>query len=440
MTSNDYSFKYVYIPWVFFMLFGAGCESKKPVVVNDRVHYVIGVSPFLDDSVKDTVYQHIVGFLLEDMPLNSSLSLYDAYHIKTITQIDIPNVGAFRSSKTRANQFKDPIQKLKKFLAMKHDEPSDSPFDLDQAIRFPQFMDFVGENLTGPEHSIILSVLGGPLYLDDREPDFSMVNGYFPSDGHLLATRDKSVYGLQSRAGALQDINVHLCYFGNPWVSEIHQEKIGRFWTLFLKQQGGRLATFCGDIPTMFNAICAGTNVSDTRNRRHEIDSEQTKIEMLRITRKVGLADWLMSDVSGATRPPAITKGPMKIGIRWKGDIDLDLYARPANGGEMLFFEHTQSPEGYYFKDHRSSPDREYEFIDFAQPVEIHQVEAMINLYEGDMPGGPEGEIRIEFDGRIYVDRFSLDAERGNQGRAGSSQKDFWTRIDIPGVLKLEEN
>ena len=51
----------------------------------------------------------------------------------------------------------------------------------------------------------------------------------------------------------------------------------------------------------------------------------------------------------------------MKIGIRWRGDIDLDLYAAANPEAETLFFQHTRSPEGYYFKDHRSSPDREYD-------------------------------------------------------------------------------
>ena len=49
-------------------------------------------------------------------------------------------------------------------------------------------------------------------------------------------------------------------------------------------------------------------------------------------------------------------EGPLKIGIRWKQNIDLDLYAAPRPGAETLFFQHPRSPEGYYFKDHRSSP------------------------------------------------------------------------------------
>jgi hypothetical protein len=55
------------------------------------------------------------------------------------------------------------------------------------------------------------------------------------------------------------------------------------------------------------------------------------------------------------------------------------------------------------------------------------------------VPGGPGGEIRIEFDGKIYSDRFQLAAERGNEGREGREQGRFWTRIDVPGVLKLRD-
>ena len=86
--------------------------------------YVIGLSPFLDKAVKDDVFRRLVGFVLEDMPLGSSLALYDAYQLQSITQLDIPGVRAFRSGKTRANQFKEPIDKLRKFLATDQPRPA----------------------------------------------------------------------------------------------------------------------------------------------------------------------------------------------------------------------------------------------------------------------------------------------------------------------------
>jgi hypothetical protein len=44
--------------------------------------------------------------------------------------------------------------------------------------------------------------------------------------------------------------------------------------------------------------------------------------------------------------PPSQMVGPLKIGIRWKENIDLDLYATPRRDAETLFFQHPRSPEG----------------------------------------------------------------------------------------------
>jgi hypothetical protein len=224
-------------------------------------------------------------------------------------------------------------------------------------------------------------------------------------------------------------------------VSEVHQEKITRFWSLYVQGQGARLATFCGDLPTVFNAARAGAGLAAASPSRYEVDPQQTKIEMLRITRDVSLADWITRDTlpQGPAGPPTKRVGPMKIGIRWKGKIDLDLYACPAPGADTLYFEHTRSAEGYYYKDHRSSPEREYEFIEFEAPVDIGRVEASVNFYQGNAPGGPAGEIRIEFEGKIYSGRFAITADHGNEGRSGGSQGKYWARIDIPGLLKLTE-
>jgi hypothetical protein len=129
--------------------------------------------------------------------------------------------------------------------------------------------------------------------------------------------------------------------------------------------------------------------------------------------------------------------GPMKIGIRWTENIDLDLYSAARPGAETLFFQHTQAPEGYYYKDHRSSPGREYEFIEFESPVDIREVEASVNFYKGNCDEGPKGEVRIEFDDKIYSGRFSITATEGNKGRSGRSQRDYWFHIPVQEILKL---
>ena len=396
--------------------------------------FVVGLSPYLDRSVKDDLFRRVVGFVLEEMPLGSSLRIYDAFALRTVAEVRIPNTIAFRSGRTRANQFGEPIRRLREFLATTNAAPANAT---EGAVRLPQFLDFLATEPGRSNRDTVVMLVGSPLYADAKEPGFSMLDGYVPTDGHLAASREDTVYGLRERRGALEGVMLHCGYFGDPWVSDVHQDKVVRFWRLYLAGQGGRLGVFTGDLSTLFRA--AKSPPESLPPLAVAIDPSQTKISMVRITRNAGVADWITRDLSGggATAPPVRISGPLKIGIRWAGGIDLDLYARPRNGAETLFFQHPKSPEGYYFKDHRSSPEREFEFIEFETPVNVWELDARVNLFEGEAPEGAQGEVRIEFDGRIYSGRFTLEGTHGNQGRTGPNQRRAWARIDVPEILRL---
>ena len=397
--------------------------------------FVVGISPFLDKAVKDDVYRSIVRLLVQDLPLNSSLTVYDAFELKTITHVALPEARVFHSPKTRANQFAGPIRDLKKFLAQEHTAPTNAHLKFEEAIRLPQFLDFLADNLHATNVQPAVLLVGSPLYQDAREPRFSMVDGYFPSDGHLLASRERSIFGLTANAAAMPSLAIHWLYFADPWVNDLHKEKVTRFWTLYLQRRGAQLAAFTTDLPSALQSFTQNAPGTTPASKNWTVDAG--KIEMLRVSRDVQVADWLTRSTVSDEPPPTTLVGPMKIGIRWKYNIDLDLYAMPRHGAETLYFEHVRSPEGYYYKDHRSSPGREYEFIEFELPVNAREVEAFVNFYKGRCPGGPRGEVRIEFDGRIYAAPFSISAEEGNLGRSGESQQEFWTRIPVQEILKL---
>src|SRR5216684_1248008 len=57
--------------------------------------FVIGISPYLDKSAKDDVYRSVVRLLVEDLPLNSTVAIYDAFDLKSVAQVTLPNVRAF---------------------------------------------------------------------------------------------------------------------------------------------------------------------------------------------------------------------------------------------------------------------------------------------------------------------------------------------------------
>jgi hypothetical protein len=232
---------------------------------------------------------------------------------------------------------------------------------------------------------------------------------------------------------------VNWVYFGDPWVNDLYKEKISRFWALFFQQRGARLATFSSDLPTGLGGFSASAADGLASARSWSITPGDTKLEMLRVSRSVELTDWLTrgSLAETAQRPPTVMVGPMKIGIRWQDNIDLDLYSTPHSGAETLFFQHPRSPEGYYYKDHRSSPGKEYEFIEFETPVDIREVEAFVNFYKGYCEGGPRGEVRIEFDGKIYGGPFAISSSKGNRGRTGDEQREYWVQIPVLEIMKV---
>jgi len=406
--------------------------------------FVVGISPFLDTSVKDIIYRGLTRLIVEDLPLDTRLEVFDAYNLRSVAHVEIPAAKVFNSPKTRANQFAPAIAEIREFLAQDNPPPKGlkAGDGCGAPIRLPQFLDFLARNGTArdPQTKWPLLLIGSPLYQDAKEPDFSMADGFFPSDGHLRASRADSIFGFNPGDELAQPWLADWVYFGDPWLTDLHREKVQRFWALYIERRGGRLASFSGDLQTALAAFSAEAPGRSADANGWIADAQQTKPEMLRISRDVRLVDWLTGDagVESNPRPPSRLIAPMKIGIRWKDNIDLDLYATPKPGAETLFFQHTRSPEGYYNVDHRSSPGHDYEYIEFEQPVDAREVKAFVNFYAGSRPEGPRGEVRIEFLNRIYRGKFAIEAEEGNQGRSGPSQVQWWTEIPIQKLLGVE--
>ena len=405
--------------------------------------FVVGISPFLESSVKDSVYRGLVRLIVEDLPLNTRVEIYDAYNLKSVTRLSIPNAKVFNSPKTRANQFASSIGEIRQFLAKDNTRPGGAKAASYGALRLPQFCDFLAQerpSRNGNE-KVPLLLIGSPLYQDAREPGFSMVDGYFPSDGHLRASREESVFGFNPGAGTSQRLLLYWAYFGDPWISDLHREKVTRFWALYMERRGGRVASFSADLATAMSAFNSESPGASAASNGWVADTLQTRPEMVRASRSVDVVDWLTGELPPDTSPPPPSQlvGPLKIGIRWKANIDLDLYAVPRPGAETLFFDHRRSPEGYYAKDHRASPGREYEYIEFESPVDVRNVRSFVNFYDGSCPGGPRGEVRIEFVNHIYLGTFAIVSPEGNQGRSGRSQADFWTEIPIRKILGINE-
>lgn len=354
-----------------------------------------------------------------------SLSVYDAPDRRRLASIAVPDDEAYGNARLKQNTFAGELRGLAPFL-----EGLERPAPLPANIFFPQFLrEFASSALPAlPGGTAELLVVGSAKYHDDREPQFTMLEGHFPSDGFLSADDNASPYGASNRRGSLTGVNVHFCTTDDDWVDDVQRQRVERFWSLYVRELGGKLATFTPDL-----GVCTQRFVEKVTSTPEEfvLDPGQTKPEMLRVVRsaersdeggreaiRVDGAGFMNDGVAISTQVPERTVGPSKLGIRWTcGSCDIDLYARASPEADFLYFARQVTEEGRHNKDWRNSPDAEdqYEYIDFPGSIDIRDLEIFVHFFGGWQEGGVDGAIRLWFDGEVFEKSFHLAAERGNR-------------------------
>lgn len=399
--------------------------------------YVIGVSPYLIKDDREKVYQRVGAFILEGADNGDVVDLYDAVALKPIARITIPDVP--NNPRARVTRLKGELLAWKNFCK---EEPAHQP-EQAATIQLPQFLALVSSHVKRMDSPLTVVLIGSPFYIDKDEPAFNTTDGFFPSDGHLLTDLKGSVFGVAEKRGLLKDVTVHFAYLHEAFITDDQRNSISRFWTLFIGEQGGSLASFAADLSLIVDR--ARGNVRQPFMKA-EINKSDSKIQMHRIIRRERAAEsatsWIENDAAPVAAPaPAVTSGKLKVGIRWTPDVDLDLYVCPRPGAVELYYKKNRSADGIHVKDFLTSPSKSngYETVEFSSDVDIRQVTAAVNFYSGACPGGVTGTVRIMFNDKLYQGDFKIGATKGNSGGDSSSRdkSPFWQVLDIPKIVGL---
>ncbi len=396
---------------------------------------IIGVSPFMPASDRPEVERAIARLILEKATVGSRITVYDAYHLKQITDVEIPASRAYDQLKIRSKHVGRNLLQIKRFF---DGQPASSARD--GRIKFPQFLDFVATSREQGARPIVV-LLGRPLYLEKDEEGFAMEEGLVPTDDHLCVDQRRSVYGVTNKSGQLQGVRVHFGALGGPWVSSFQEERVRRFWGLFIERQGGQLISFYAALPKIVE-----------RTYQEELQAmlqdelacgTPPKPAMFVPQRSAERSPAPPVNVAAGPRPdlPANSRGRLKVGVRWTCPVcDLDLYSRPAGGAAEVSYAHPKTREGVYFKDFRTSPKpaSSFEWIEYSEPVDLDQVEASVNFYHGKSAGGVQGEVQVHFDGFAYQGEFEIPATEGNLGKDKDQRATSraWTVLDLDAVVR----
>lgn len=393
--------------FVFFLLFAASANAKNLVVV---------LSPYQSPQAAQAQVKTVLQFLTA-LPPAGSAKLMDGDSLQTIADFRVPENPAYNGVKARLKVNGQAVASLLAFAKRAHAPLSDTAPRVVQAVNLPQVLRHIAQNLPH-DAPLDVVVLGSPLYDAAQEPEFSMAEGLVPADGHLQTTRSKTPFGVDD-AHALQAIRLHLAYADEGvFMTDQHRYVVERFWSLFLSVQGGALVSFTADLPSLFERVQSGAPAP-----QHHFELEQTdKLDMLRL-RRAKLSQSLYERPLSRLFLPKSQIGQadhVEIGINWDcARCDLDLYARPFPGAEVLYFGRNQTPQGEHVKDFMSAPQGQnsYETVFFTTPVDLNALDIVVNFYQGSAPAGVHGTLRLSANGQTYAQAFTLAATTGNRAQ-----------------------
>ncbi len=412
-------------------------------------HIVIGHSGYLPPEAREDCARRLATFLLQRPP-GSRVTLLDGFRLQTEADARIPE-GSLRLRQERL------LPDIARMIKAIRSATNSAAF-----FNVPRLLDYVAREVRSNGERISVVLIGPSLYRNPQEPSFDMT-GHWPSDGHLVAGFDRSIFSTVERAHRLDGVSLSWCVFDNlEPVSDIHHAAVLRFWALFIGTQGGTLTSFSPDLTQVLaNAIEAGRrpvcpldlDAKDTqvvmRSRHPEAHREDPKPNVVTNSPPPQAAP--MPTNAPVPAPPAprldvqlpqVAPQNTGLGIVWVNDgtgsnpADLDLYVLPSVGGE-LYFRRTISDAGRYYRDVRQSLPASgdwrasWEFVELngeALPKEV-----WVNLFAGRGP--VEGELRLQYKGKIHTVGFAFPKVDGDAsaGRDRRGTSPAWVRIPLTG-------
>lgn len=381
---------------------------------------IIGLSPFQEAAKAEAQVKTVLQVLTDTLEPGQSALLFDAYHIQSLGTFAVPANPAYRHPKAKIMANKHVVSAMLAFArAAKAPHGGDEPAVIG-AIRLPQALAFIGQNHPHKEKAQVV-VLGSPVYDDPADRAFSMNQVRIPGDGHFTHGRADTPYGLKGQETLLAQRHIHLAFADDTWRRDDHHSHyVQRFWTLYIEGQGGKLVTFTGDLPTLWQRVRAHTPPLAHGYTLQKSD----KLEML-ILRSRDVKEKASIYERPVTKTPVAMErlkraSNIEIGVSWDcSECDLDLFAQHDSREAALSYLNKETPSGLYYKDWRQSPRNlnGLETVAYRVPVDLTGLFIAVNFYDGSAENGVQGELRIALDGQTYARTFYVSAQEGNHGK-----------------------
>lgn len=404
--------------------------------------FIIVMSPVSGGQEANTALKKdVLNFLMNQVQQGEKATLINGWDLKTLGVFSVKDNPRYNHPRIKLRMNAAVIHVLQTF----GDEAPN--MRLQGGVQIPQLYQYLGQNFA-PFTDTQIIMLASPLYQDKHNPNWGIILNMYPSDGHLNAANDVSQFSVVGRGELLKDAIIH---WGHPyeWTSsDTYRLKVTRFQHLFAKGYGAKIATFTGDMASLWRRV-----VENAAPVAHGFTRDTTeKLETIEIINQPETKEHTsIYERKLETDVPTLAElrqaRDVQIGISWSAkNVDLDLHVQPHTSAEVLYFNHRISDIGYYHKDFTQSPETEngYETVTMKVPVDMSDVLIAIDHFSGAAPDGVSGEIRLAIGNKTYGMPFHINSSKGNKG--GDRKKtittrtpanDNWLVIDTKKIMGL---
>jgi hypothetical protein len=474
--------------------------SSMCVAVPEPPEIILGVSPWTPSAEWAKQQGLLQRFVVADCPNGSRVVVMDGWELRVICAVQLPKL-AYDSPSARAPRAAAALAALKQWGD--HLGANQPPRGLkdSSAIRLPELLQAASDRPAPAGRILVL--LASPFCIVPNEESFSMVEARYPSDAHLARPLAESPYGIAEKRGRLAKTEVLWAYQSeNIWSSQLHRERVTRWWSLFIAGQGGVLAAFNSDAPqTLFAAARPNhypvgqyaVNSEDADVVMHAADGRQVPLKLSR-NKSVPLAEPQPAPavppsqasaaiISSSPPPPAPAppenpplvskpepeqkllvaesdiKAPAEIPIPAAGNIgvaavwqaapgtDIDLWVAARPGLPEAYWHRPHVEHVRYFRDIRTAQSvkdnaqwrQAWEYVEIEK-ARLDEPSVWLNVYEA--AGPVSGIIRIQFNGRVVDRPFSFNVRRGNKGQDSNPsfrvRSPYWQRISLADFFPNE--
>lgn len=381
----------------------------QPIVSLQAREMIIAVSPNLHSEEAKAQAAQLLQFLTTLEPGDRAIVL-DGFNLSTIGTFSVPSRSSYNSPRAKLGANQPFVGALMQFADASVLKPLMSP----GSLRLPQLLRHIGANFASSDQTDVV-ILGSPFYESDNQ--FSMRGSRIPSDGHINSSRSDTPYGTADQPGLLANLRVHLGYgYEEMMDSDRHHFYIQRFWTLYIEALGGSLASFTADHQTLFQRALRS---AEAPAHNYVLNAtERLEMILLQPESQVNEQSIYEREISEQKLSSEYLNNAefVQLAISWDcQSCDIDLYARPSPTSVPLYYRNTETTEGTYIKDFRTSPNtlNGFETITFHVPIDLEQLLILVHFFDGYSPGGVRGEIRLSVEGLTYATPFHIPGEVG---------------------------